>query len=136
MNQINDNIKSEFIVDLINNYVNYFNKINKKQKLTLFDGINFDDPTSTNKQIEEFYIEFEKYKVWETTNKDFIEIYKYEDISDKGFLVDSDDLYCILNNGDPMYVSKSLFSLLIELTNLKNECKNEKENVFEVINLK
>ena len=121
---LDKNIEDIFMVDLINNYMEFYKKKNNKKNIcTLFDGINIDDPTSTNIQMEEFYSEMCKYNIHE--NK----IYKYEEIN---LINIENELYGIFENGVPKFISQSFFSLLIELTNLKNEDKSEKIN-YDII---
>lgn len=124
-----------FYVDMINNYLEFYKKYNnKKQDYTFFDGIDTTDPTSTNHAMEQFFEKMSEYKINEISNPEFIEIYEYDElykIKDKI----NDELYGIFKNGLPFYVSLSFFSLLIELTNLKNEDIDEKIH-YEIISLK
>ena len=137
-NIINDSMPIEsFYVDLINNYTEYYKKINNKKKLSLLEGINDDDPTSTNKQLENFYEEMCLYNIYEKTNPENIKIYEYDDKKNQPKLGEKDNLYGIMKNGEIQYISLSLFSLLIELTNLKIENKEEKfNNNYDIVTLK
>ncbi len=122
----------DFMVNMINNYVSHYKKVNNKNdNFTILDGINFNDVTSTNAPLENFYEEMLKYKINESTNPDYIKIYQY---SDKDNMKIIDELYCIIKNGTPILLSTSFFSLLIELTNLKNE-NSEKVN-YDIVSLK
>ena len=124
-----------FYVDMMNNYLEYYKRNNKKQQsYTMFDGIDTTDPTSTNHSLEHFYEEMCKYKTSEVSNPEFVKLHKYED-RDKIKVKIDDELYGIFKDGFPIYVSLSFFSLLIELTNLKNEDSQEKYN-YEIISLK
>lgn len=117
--------EAEFMVDLTNNYLTYFKKLNNKpQNLTMFDGINIDDITSVNYQTESFYEEMIKYKELSESDK---QIYKYENLHD---LENNDELYMLQSEGKEICVSKSLFSLLIELTNLQNENPKKQYNII------
>jgi hypothetical protein len=124
-----------FYVDMINNYLEYYKKNNNKNKsYTMFDGIDTRDPTSTNHSLEQFYEEMCKYKTNDVSNQEYIKLYKYDE-RDSIKIDINDELYGIFKDGFPIYVSLSFFSLLIELTNLKNEDVNEKYN-YEIISLK
>jgi len=124
-----------FYVDMINNYLEFYKKNNNKnQDYTMFDGIDTTDPTSTNHSLEQFYEQMCKYKADEVTNPKFIEIYTYEEMYKIKDNID-DELYGIFRNGFPIFVSLSFFSLLIELTNLKNEDTDDKIH-YDIISLK
>lgn len=113
--EYNDDI-AQFMVDLSNNYLKYFKKINgNKDNLTMFDGINAENKSSVNSQLESFYEEMIKFKIAPESKK---QICKYENL--KNFEND-DELYGIQQNGTIVVVSMSLFALLIELTNLEYE---------------
>jgi hypothetical protein len=121
----------DFMVELINNYTSYFKKIyGKTEKYTLLDGIDTSDDTSTNKALEEFFEELCKFKVNDMTNPNSTKIVKYSELDS---LDKSDELYAILESGEPLCASISFFAILIELTNLKIE---NKEKVYEIISLK
>lgn len=124
--------KMNFIVDMMNNYTKHFKKINNKENLSLLDGINFSDVTSTNMQLENFYEEMLKYKVNETTNPEYVKIYKF---SERDNMIIHDELYVIIKDGEPLFLSTSMFSLLIELTNLKNENVHKGAN-YDIASLK
>lgn len=124
-----------FYVDMINNYLEYYKKNNNKnQDFTIFDGIDTTDPTSTNHSLEQFYEQMCKYKADEVSNPKLIEICAYEEMYKIKNNV-GDELYGIFKNGFPIFVSLSFFSLLIELTNLKNEDTDEKIH-YDIISLK
>jgi len=124
-----------FYVDMINNYLEFYKKNNNKnQDYTMFDGIDTTDPTSTNHSLEQFYEQMCKYKADEVSNPKFIEIYTYEEMYKIKNNID-DELYGIFKNGFPIFVSLSFFSLLIELTNLKNEDTDDKIH-YDIISLK
>lgn len=133
---IDDNIEptidyETFLVDLINNYTSYYKKIFKKPiDYTIFDGIDTSDATSTNRAMEDFFTELCTFRENESTNPSFTQIIKYEDRHNLG---KTEELYTILQNGMPLCVSQSLFALLVEITNLKNENKSIN---YEIISLK
>jgi hypothetical protein len=117
-----------FMVNLINNYTDYYKKIKKKSiNFTLFDGINLADPTSTNAALEEFYEKLIEYKTFQKHNPEYIKIYNStHDISSS-----DNEIYGLLINGILKYKSISLFALLIELTNLQYE--KIKSNIYNII---
>lgn len=120
-----DENQAQFMVDLTNNYLAYFKKLNgKPEELNMFDGINIEDELSVNPQLESFYEEMIKYKMSSDVDKN---VYKYDELSN---LEDDDELYSIQCNGEQLVVSKSLFSLLIELTNLQNENPKKKYDII------
>lgn len=116
-----DEKQAQFMVDLTNNYLEYFKKLNgKPDELNMFDGINVEDELSVNPQLEGFYEEMIKYKMLSDQDKN---VYKYDELPN---LENDDELYSIQYEGEQLVVSKSLFSLLIELTNLQNENPKKK----------
>ena len=123
-----DMINEKFMVDLINNYTDYYKKIKKKSiNFTLFDGINITDPTSTNAALEEFYEKLIEYKTFQKHNPEYIKIHNSTyDIS-----CTDNELYGLLINGNLKYKSISLFALLMELTNLQYEEKIT--NIYNII---
>lgn len=122
--EVNDQT-AQFMVDLSNNFLKYFKKLNGKQEeLNMFDGIDPYNDESVNFQLESFYEEMVKFKMLPDSKT---QIYKYEEIKN---LEDNDELYSIILKGEQIAVSQSLFALLIELTNLQYE--NPKNN-YEII---
>jgi hypothetical protein len=111
-------IDENFLVNLINNFTDYYKKIKQKStNFTLFDGINTTDPTSTNGALEEFYGKMIEYKTYQKHNPDYIKIYNISEIIHKSDM----EIYGLLNNGKLICKSTSLFSILIELTNIQYE---------------
>ena len=96
---------SEFLVDLINNYIKYYKYTNNITN-NLFDD--FDD-----KQLKLFWNEMKKYK------QDNGEIYQYNNETTKIYN------YGIYEDNKLILVSDSLFALLLEITNLEYESKYE-----------
>jgi hypothetical protein len=129
-------MSNSFSGDLLNNYIEYFKKKNNKPKqFTLLDGIDKCDPYSTNMPLEEIYYEMTTFLENEKSNPELCAVIPYEELSKK--MTTMDELYCLLINGKPFCVSHSVFALLIELTNIKNENKNKKiTNVYDIVNLK
>lgn len=118
--------------DLINNFLEYFKKIhNKPNQYTLFEGIDLNDPTSTNMALEQIFFELTTYSENMEKDPNLCKVIKFEDM-DRSF-TQNDELYAILINGNATYVSRSLWALLIEFTELKKA--NSKEH-YEIVNLK
>ena len=121
--------QTDFIVSIINNYIKHYKIQNQKpNNMTMFDDIDENNETSTNKIMEEFYGESIKYK--ENGNN---EIIKFNELNEE--ITSFDELYGIFENDNrnPICVSQSFFSLLIELTNLQYE--NETKE-YTIVNLK
>jgi hypothetical protein len=69
-------------IDMMNIYLVYFKSLfKKKENATLFDGIEIEDDTSTNRALEMFYDEVNRYKIC-TDNKfkDLFELVEYKKI--------------------------------------------------------
>lgn len=126
-------VTNSFSGNLMNNYIEYFKKKTKKpQNFTMLDGIDKDDPYSTNMPLEELYFEMTTFLENEKEHPELCKIVPYNEMDQQ--VVAGDELYCILANGKPLVVSQSLFALLIELTNIKNENKNK--IIYDIVNLK
>ena len=114
--------QSQFLIDLMNNYVKYYKLIKKKKfKFNLFDEIDIDNPSSTNHILEEFYEKMIEYKTFPEKNK----LYQY---TDKVHI--NDEHYGLLVDGILLYKSCSLFTLLIEQTNIQYEKKTKNINII------
>jgi len=112
----NYDIQAQFMVELSNNFLKYYKKQNNKPtEFNMFHGIDPENDLSVNSQLESFYEEMIKYKMLSDSDKN---VYKYSELPN---FENDDELYCIQSNGEQLLLSKSLFSLLIELTNLQNE---------------
>lgn len=112
------NVES-FMVDMINNFTKYYLK---KSKGGILEGIDENNPASTNHHIEEFYRHMDDYRVYEKIDKEFVET--YSEITDElkeRINTSENQWYGIVNGRIITTVSKSLFAILIEFTNLRNE---------------
>lgn len=123
--------ESIFLVELINNYILYYREYHGDTE-TLFDNIDTEDLSSTNFQMEKFYEMINEYKQNEIKKNDINNIYDFEEKKD---MMIEDEVYCIYENDKPIKISVSFFSLLIELTNIKNDDKND-NNKYKIIKLK
>lgn len=116
----NIDFSGSFIGDLLNNFLIYFKqKTNKPSNTTLLDGIDVNDPYSTNVALEEMFYEMSLFLECEKNNPKSCEIIKFSDLKKSD--MSEDGFNCLLIDGEPAYVSKSFFSLLIELTEIKKE---------------
>lgn len=114
------NVFPDFYRDLFNNYLEYYNKINKNSNKPLFHGINNNDKSATNKQLEQLYKELYDYTEYKTTNPELIKIIPFEQLN-KLNINDDFEIYCIVKDNKPYVVSQSFFAIIKELTDLKNE---------------
>jgi len=114
------NYLPNFLVNMINEFMIYHKNINNKpDNLTFFDGINVDDFSSTNYQIEDFYAaqyKFMKYDLEPNSIK--TKIFHPDEYEDDN---NETELFGLRQDDNLIYVSQSLFALLIEIVNLKNE---------------
>lgn len=125
-------MSNSFCGELLNNYTEYYKKkTNKPKNFTLLDGIDKNDVLSTNMPLEELYFEMSIFLEQEKNDPDNCKVILYEEM-DNNF-VSCDELYCVMIDGNPNCVSKSLFALLIELTYIKMENKNA---TYDIVNLK
>ena len=123
---------NSFSGELLNSYAEYYKKkTNKPKHYTLLDGIDKNDPYSTNIPLEELYFEMSVFLEKEKTDPDFCKIINYDDMDHE--IVKNEELYCIFENGHPKYVSLSFFSLLVELTEMKI---NNRNNIYTIVNIK
>ena len=100
--------------DLVNHFTNYFkNKMRKPKHTSFFEGIDSNDPISTNMIMEELFSEMMKYK---EGSDEFIQVIKYNELTKD--MTTNDELYCIMRNDEPFFVSQCLFSILLEFTEM------------------
>lgn len=131
----NDNTnkeKEEKMVDIMNIFQTYFKILFKKEKnVNMFDGINIEDETSTNRSLELFYEHIFKYKDYENKNQiEFIELYDEDD--EDVMKLNSDELYALLIDNNISKLSPSLFSVISYLANNYNW----RNTIWKIINLK
>lgn len=124
--------KEDKMVDIMNIFQTYYKILFKKENnVNMFDGINFDDETSTNRSLELFYEHIFKYKDYENKNKiEFIELYDEDD--DDVVKLNSDELYALLIDNNIIKLSPSLFSIMSYLANNYNW----RNKIWKIINLK
>lgn len=106
----------EIYVRIVNTYIKFYR--NQIEDVDLLNGINYNDISSTNLQMELFNCEMEKYKNSNlNSNTDFTILYN----------TNYKKKYFITKNNENILTTDSLISALIEVINLENE--NEDENI-------
>jgi hypothetical protein len=108
----------EIWVKIINKYINFYK--DQVKNVNLFDGIKIEDFGSTNKQMELFHAEVEKYKTFGEDFQSITEITKNINLKK----------YVITQNSNIFCTSDSLLSLLIEIINLENEDDESKYDLL------
>jgi hypothetical protein len=108
---------SDFMVNIINNYVKFYRE--EIKPIGLFDGINETDIGSTNMQLNLLYAEMKTYETMTNDAKKVINTSKTQ----------PNLKFTIYKNDKPYQTSHSLFSLLIEISNLELE---EPGSVFKI----
>jgi hypothetical protein len=116
-----DSDKSEhvatFIVKLINQYIRYFNNTRNIKSASLFDNIDPNDDTSTNRQLEDFYDAKQKFELLPKKIPNYTTLYEPQKLDAST----CEELYGIFKKRSLIIVSQSLFAVLIEITNLISE---------------
>lgn len=110
----------EYYTHLLNTFQTYFKQTfaPDNPSISMFAGIDLNNQTSTNRQLEEFYCAMCKHKEYEGTFPEMIELYQFGMPNIPQPVVDSLELYGINNNGKIEWISPSLFSIIIEVTNM------------------
>jgi hypothetical protein len=120
-----------FIESIINEFMIYYNNSNSNFNLkNLFNGINIDDPTSTNMQMERLFTIKCEYEYYTKLHPEFNTPYTPDTWKDPNTEY---ELFGIRKNDTLYYVSPLLFVLLIEIVNLKQNDKKNKYNIVSII---
>ena len=106
---------TSFFVALNVFHLYYKMRFNCDNTETMFHGINLTEKTSTNKSTELFYEAVCTYHSNAKLGDDYNKLYEPDKIDDTKFT----DIYALTIDGDITYVSPTLFSLILHLTNLK-----------------
>jgi len=114
----------ETIVDIINEYIIFYKNNYNGNISSFFDDIDEIDYSSTNIIMEEFYEIKNLFEKYEHENPIMNGIYK------GNIDFESDNLYSITKNNEMYVISPSLFALLIEIINLKNEYIDDFFNII------
>lgn len=101
---------------VLNIYTYYFKQINNKaNSIHMFDSINIDDSTSTNKCLESLYEEMFKFKNSNDHDKDML-----YDPDDKDIDINKcKELYTLYIDNEPKYICKYILPLMYYLITLK-----------------
>jgi hypothetical protein len=106
----------DFMVIIINNYIEFYKT--EIQDISLFTGINDADIASTNIQLNVLYSEMKKYQNLNENSKD-VEMITSNEL--KKFTIYKDDT--------PYCTSDYLFTVLIEISNLK---ENDNKSKYQI----
>lgn len=99
-------------INLLNIYTYYYKQINNKDnKITMFDGINYEEHDSTNKCMETLYEEMYKYSSSEQKDKDVL--YMPEEVNLLNLNIS--EAYMLYINNESKYVCRFLLPLLFYL---------------------
>ncbi len=114
---LEEDIMAEKMVEIINIFHIYYKILFKKEKnVTMFEGMNLEDNTSTNRSMELLFEHIYKYKDNISKNKlELIEIYNEDD--SELLNLETDELFALLINNDINKLSPSLFSIISHLAN-------------------
>jgi hypothetical protein len=116
-------------VDLLNIFNKYYNILFHKPDLHMFEGVDEDDVTSTNRCLELLYGEMYKYNENDKAgNGELNEIYEPTDIDAKKY----DELYVININNKASKVTPSLFSAITYIAHLEGWINTN----WSIVNLK
>ena len=128
-----EDIWAEKMLEIINIFHIYFKILFKKERnVNMFDGINLEDESSTNRSMELLYEHIYKYKEYTKSNKlEFTELYNEDD--EDVMNLNSDDLYALLIENNIEKLSPSLFAITSYLANLEQYWR---EINWKIINLK
>jgi len=114
-------------VDILNIFTIYHKTLyNKNKSANLFDGINYQEPSATNREIEKLYEEIYRYKMAQRdlanaetidTKNRFINLYNPIEYKNKYLQKETDKLpedypFYIVNSGEQEYVSHNLITIL------------------------
>lgn len=112
---------SEFIMEILNTYIKYYQKINnKKENFNLFDEIDVNDDKSINLALSQLYELMCQYREHHKLNPLMNQVYYVNDSQTKQ-LKDVDQLFGIMVDGILQKISPSMFAILIEATNMRLE---------------
>jgi hypothetical protein len=129
-----DKDEDEFgkVADLMNIHQTYFRTLFKKNNNeNMFEEINYEDKTSTNRSLELFYEYFYEYKTNLEKGEEYVSVYTEDTIEQDKFEV----LYGVLIDGDVKYLSPCIYSLYLLLAD--NKIIKWRENkLWKIIQIK
>jgi hypothetical protein len=115
----NNHYDANIIEQILNEFMIYHKGVNHlTNKTSMFDGIDTSNVTATNKQMEEFYDAQYKFITCVKAYEHFTNVCCPASFNDNKDY----ELFSIRKNNKLHLLSHSLFALLIEIVNLKNEC--------------
>lgn len=126
-----DEIPYTHYVDILNIYNVYFKTLfHKNHESNLFDSINNDDPTSTNRAMEKLYEEIDRDN--KSADQKFTKFFKPDEYKSM-YLHDGQKLtegypFYMINIGNDQYVTHSLITALV------NIAKTDWHNLYWSIN--
>ena len=133
----------KYCSQLLNTYQNYYKRSFLKAGIysnnNLLEGIDIENPTSTNRPLENFYEALYKHKEYEQSNPELAELYQFGMPNIPPTVTASSELYGISNNGKIEWISPSLFAVIAEATNMLIECEPQDVPITQnilVVNLK
>jgi hypothetical protein len=129
--QEGDTGDAKLMMDIMNIHQIYYRTLyNKKNNETLFEEINYDDDTSTNRSMELFYEYMFDYKNNMIKGDDYVAVYTNDIIDNDKF----DNLYGLIIDGDIKLVSPCIYSLYVYIVRDSNIkwMDNTKWKIIEV----
>lgn len=119
------------MTDLMNIHQIYYRTLfKKKNNENMFEEINYEDKTSTNRSMELFYEYFYEYKQLLDKNEDFVAVYTIDSIEEDK----CEEIYGILLDNDIKYLSPSIYSLYLLLA--ENKLIKWQSNNWKIIQVK
>lgn len=119
MNSTNSNSDiedMEIFVDILNAFQTYYKNLYRKQEdETLFDGVNYDDLTSTNRSMELLYDYIYEYRSNKMKDTKLTNLYDQTELN----MNDYEELYGLIIDGTIKKISPSFLALLIYLVQLE-----------------
>lgn len=99
-----------YYFNILNIFQSYYkNLYSKFDDSNMFENINFEDETSTNRSMELFYEYMHEYRTNKQKNDNLIKLYDETNLKTEQF----DDIYCLLIDNKINKFSPSFFPLLM-----------------------
>ncbi len=111
-----ENNDESIYTKITNAYMIYYKKLyNRPPDMKMFDGINYEDETSTNGCLESYYEYIIKSNENNKLGDEYVDIYKYDEDNKETFKK-FEELYGLSIDGKIKFVSPDLITLLGGLT--------------------
>lgn len=120
-----EDVEMKQYTDMLNIFIIYYNSVYNKNQ-NLFSNIDYEDESSTNRQLEMFYDEVNKHK---TLDEKFITMYDSTSYKEDFGEIPDIPLYRLEFNKDSFY-THSLISILSFL--VQNDWENTDWNIVQV----